>query len=611
MNYVQRDFPSIVENLNSHYDGKVQFALPEGGATHFKFYVERKWSYLGIKALTGKLEDYEFRRGFQFSLSSGKHNDVVEGLAYRRILLQVDSLQGYKSAIVGNVVPLMAPDSSEIDTECEHLMVELERELKIWPSVKDKSYPDQHNVSVRWSNDTGFGILVNQERFLTLEPAIWKIFDAGKINFSSNMVDGVASIGNKEENSSKIHKLHEHTQEQRMKEDARSAVIFNIPTSITQEALAAAVAAAYESLWELDAAFVKRRGIIIPPRFDTGTLHFDLHLGNTKKGDPNMMAFFNVHDECVFDVPEHYFAMNLQDERGNVAKLAKKLHKKKASQSAFVAPSTGKGKGKGKGKASGKKSSLDASAPSSPVKRKRNEVHNSDDEDGDENDVVEVEDGIEDFGQASSLDNSPMANQSMSLEALMKEFKAFKANTPVTIEQVKLVVSSAMKPMEDTLEQVTTYIEEMTKTQIAAREAFLKILEDTKLKLADTTVSESAKSEMISSLESMSDLKESDRALITVMMQAALQKQAEEKAASNVEVLEGMSKAMLGQQDLLIKAQADALQKIQSLPGASVTKSLELTLADAVMPNTPSPISAGGSGGGSSAGQSPSRTSSV
>ena len=42
---------------------------------------------------------------------------------------------------------------------------------------------------------------------------------------------------------------------------------------------------------------------------------------------------------------------------------------------------------------------------------------------------------------------------------LMKEFKAFQANTPVTIEQVKMVVSTAMKPLEGSLEQVSTYIE--------------------------------------------------------------------------------------------------------------------------------------------------------
>jgi hypothetical protein len=599
MNYVQRDFTTIVERLNSHYDGKVQFALPEGGVAHFKFFVERKWAYLGIKALTGKLEDYDFRWGFQFTLSSGKHNEVVKGLAFQRILLQVDSLQGCKSASVGNVVPLMAPDSSEIDTECEHLTAELERELKIWPSVKDKSYPDHHYVSVRWSNDTGFGILVNQERFLTLEPAVWKIFDAGKINFSINMIDGVASIGNKEENSSKISKLHEHTQEQRMKEDAKSAVIFNIPTSITQEALAAAVAAAYESLWELDAEFVKRRGITIPPRFDTGNLHFDLYLGNTKKGDHNMMAFFNVHDESVFDVPEHYFAMGLQDGRGNVAKLAKKLHKTK-SQPAFVAPSTAKGKGKGKGKANGKKkSSLDASAPTSPAKRSRKEAMHSDEDDVDENDVVDVDgDGIEDFGQASRLDDSPKATQSDSLEYLMKEFKAFQANTPVTIEQVKLVVSTAMKPLENSIEQISTYIEEMTKTQIAAREAFLKLLADTKVKLADTTVSESAKSAMVGQLEAMPELKEADKVALTAIMNAALKTQAEERAASNVEVLEKMSSAMLGQQDMLIQSQTDALEKIKSLPGANVTKKLEMGSADEGMPDTPP--GADGNGGGPS-----------
>ena len=32
-----------------------------------------------------------------------------------------------------------------------------------------------------------------------------------------------------------------------------------------------------------------------------------------------------------------------------------------------------------------------------------------------------------------------MANQSVSLEALSKQFEAFQANTPVTIDQVKLV----------------------------------------------------------------------------------------------------------------------------------------------------------------------------
>ena len=76
---------------------------------------------------------------------------------------------------------------------------------------------------------------------------------------------------------------------------------------------------------------------------------------------------------------------------------------------------------------------------------------------------------------------------------------------------------------------------------------------------------------MVSKLEAMTELKGSDRALIAEMMQMALQKQAEEKAASNVEVLEGMSQAMLGQQDLLIKAQTDAFQKIKSLPGTNFT----------------------------------------
>ena len=42
-----------------------------------------------------------------------------------------------------------------------------------------------------------------------------------------------------------------------------------------------------------------------------------------------------------------------------------------------------------------------------------------------------------------------------------------------------MVVSTAMKPLENSIEQISTYIEEMTKTQIAAREAFLKLLADT------------------------------------------------------------------------------------------------------------------------------------
>jgi hypothetical protein len=82
----------------------------------------------------------------------------------------------------------------------------------------------------------------------------------------------------------------------------------------------------------------------------------------------------------------------------------------------------------------------------------------------------------------------------------------------------------------------------------------------------------------------MPELKEADKVALTAIMNAALKTQAEERAASNVEVLEKMSSAMLGQQDMLIQSQTDALEKIKSLPGANVTKKLEMGSADEGMP---------------------------
>ena len=68
-------------------------------------------------------------------------------------------------------------------------------------------WPDEHNIAVRWSNDKGFNIMVNEERLTTLEATVWEIFEDGKIKFSANILDEVAKIGNAEDNAHRIANL--------------------------------------------------------------------------------------------------------------------------------------------------------------------------------------------------------------------------------------------------------------------------------------------------------------------------------------------------------------------------------------------------------------------
>jgi hypothetical protein len=111
------------------------------------------------------------------------------------------------ASLIGYVAPEHAPRASEIDDETTHLTTVICHEVLQHPTVVAKKWPDEHNIAVRWSNDKGFSIMVNEERLTTLESTVWEIFEEGKIKFSVNILDQVAKIGNADDNAHRIANL--------------------------------------------------------------------------------------------------------------------------------------------------------------------------------------------------------------------------------------------------------------------------------------------------------------------------------------------------------------------------------------------------------------------
>jgi hypothetical protein len=84
---------------------------------------------------------------------------------------------------------------------------------------------------------------------------------------------------------------------------------------------------------------------------------------------------------------------------------------------------------------------------------------------------------------------------------------------------------------------------------------------------------------------------------MAAVLQAALEKQATERAAESVSILEDMEKQVLKQQDLLIESQSSAIEKIDAALGAGTAK--KLLMEDDSELFTP-PEAASGQGGGPS-----------
>jgi hypothetical protein len=192
-----------------------------------------------------------------------------------------------------------------------------------------------------------------------------------------------------------------------------------------------------------------------------------------------------------------------------------------------------------------------------------------------------------------------------------------------------------MKPLENNLQLMRESLTDVTKTQIQARKVWLEIMKACKEKLADPSVSEEAKQAAFSSLDGVPGMTSEMKANMTVLLQEALEKQAKAKALETVAIVENMETQVLQQQDTLIKAQADAIAKIDEHLGANTAK--QLVMEDGSGMSTPpeDAMSSGSSskkvsfaidsaeglmnermasrpdGGGPSAGLSPSRTSTV
>ena len=589
LNYNPNDFETIVSRLNIHFDKKVRFVLPPGGEYHYNFSPVRKWSYLGVKSLDGQsLEKHNFTWGQQFSLGVPKYNKVVAGLSWTRVIVQVDSLQGMRSSIIGHVVPEYPPRSSEIDDETAHLTRVILTEVLKHPIVVEKKWQDAHHISVRWSNQKGFCIMVNMDRLTTLEAAVWEIFEQDKIKFSENILDEVAKIGNEDDNSRRIANLHESREAIIAEEDAKGAIIFNLSDEVTSIEVKQGLKKAYEELWALSEGTIRRQGITLPPKFNTDLIEVDMHVGELF-GRPNTMAFFTVNDISVFNVPPEYFPLGLVNNRGDKAVMRKKDKSKKGSNSGKDKSTTKSNKDKGKGKGK-QKASLGAYA--SPNKRKISEVQTEED---DVPEAVEDQGDEEDFTSAAKVDASPQANQSdISLEEMQKRFKILSAQTPVTLKQVQEIVTSSMKPLENNLQLMRESLTEVTKTQIQARKVWLEIMKSCKEKLADSSVSEEAKQAAVSSLDSMPGMTDEMKANMTKLLQEALEQQAKAKAAEAVAIVESMEMQVLQQQDTLIKSQADAIAKINEAMGAGTAK--QLLMEDGQELNTP-PEDVGPSGG--------------